>query len=77
MAPLSLLLSSLLLTALPSFALALAGSVPEPAVQDLTFRPLFDADSSSWHHKEKRAWGKAWTGTTTIASAGSTGIGAM
>lgn len=33
--------------------------------------------SSVWHHHGKRALGKAWTGTTKLAQAGTSGVGAM
>ncbi|KAI5481062.1 hypothetical protein MNV49_006248 [Pseudohyphozyma bogoriensis] len=82
MTPRSLLLALVLLA--PS---AFAQEIPaEPVEHGLQARALFDGVyddpldnlANSWHHREKRALGVAWTHhATTISSAGTSGVGAM
>jgi hypothetical protein len=38
---------------------------------------LYGDESSVWHHHGKRTLGKAWKGTTKLAQAGTSGVGAM
>lgn len=50
---------------------------PRHSFEESATFELYDDESSVWHHHGKRALGKAWTGTTKLAQAGTSGVGAM